>query len=58
MQHNITTVYIKTLTNGRDAFDRKLIPSQTDSTEQRFSEYIICKHDEQYDSRLSHLDTE
>ena len=39
-QHSITTVYISTLTNKRDPFDLKFIPSQTDITEQQFSEDI------------------
>mgnify|MGYP006866094281 CR=1 FL=1 len=39
-QQNITTVYITTLTYGRNTFDLKAIPSQTDITEQQFSEAI------------------
>ena len=39
--HNITIVYTSTLTYEKDPFDLKAIPSQTDITEQRFSEDII-----------------
>ena len=37
-QHKITTIYISTLTYEKDPVDLKCIPSQTDNTEQRFSE--------------------
>ena len=42
-QHSTTTVYITTLTYEKDTFDPKSIPSQTDITEQRFSEERTVK---------------
>ena len=39
-QHNITTVYISTLTYEKDPFDLKSIPSQKGITEQPFSQDI------------------
>ena len=38
--HNISIVYTSTLTYEKDPFDLKAIRSQTDITEQRFSEDI------------------
>ena len=42
-QHNITIVYISILTDQRDTFDLKAIPSQKDITEQPFLESISVR---------------